>query len=223
MMSLKSVSLALLAILACSNAFAFQTSVLGRSRATLLRAEAEAAEAAPAVPELDVSKLDIRVGVIEKCWEHEDADKLFCEEISVGEEEPRQIASGLKAYYTAEEMTSRKVLVLANLKTRKMVGFPSHGMVLCAVKEGAADDGSEDVVELLSPPPGSNPGDRIVCEGFDGEPATENQVIKKKMLNAIFPDLKVNSEGVAVYKEIPLTTPDGETVTSATLKDAFIS
>jgi len=239
-MATKFSSLALLAIIACNCvssfgvvAFAFGTSS-SASRPFLLPALRASSEepAAPATkkqappppPPIDVSKLDIRVGVIEKCWEHEEADKLFCEEINVGEEEPRTIASGLKAHYSSEEMVGKNVLVLANLKTRKMVGFPSHGMVLCAVKEGAAEDGSEDVVELLSPPEGAVPGTRIVCAGFEGEPATENQVIKKKMLNAIFPDLKVNGEGVAVYKDVPLTTgEEGAACTSVTLKDAIIS
>merc|ERR1712176_249958 len=59
---------------------------------------------APAGP-IDVSKLDIRVGVINKVWEHEEADKLYCEEIDLGEESgPRSIASGLKALYSVEEM-----------------------------------------------------------------------------------------------------------------------
>ena len=84
----------------------------------------------PPVPEVavDISRLDIRVGEITKAWEHEEADKLFCEEIDLGEEGgPRQIASGLRAHYSVDDLVGRKVLVLANLKSRKLVGFPSHG------------------------------------------------------------------------------------------------
>lgn len=186
--------------------------------------EKQKKQAPPPPPPIDISKLDIRVGCIEKCWEHEEADKLYCEEINLGEEGgPRQIASGLKAHYSAEEMTGKMVLVLANLKSRKLMGFPSHGMVMCGVKEGAAEDGSEDKVELISPPEGASVGDRIVVSGFEGEPATENQVIKKKMLNAIFPDLKVNGEGVAVYKDIPLTAGGENSCTSESLKNVPIS
>jgi len=174
---------------------------------------------------IDVSKLDIRVGLIGKCWEHEEADKLYCEEIDLGEEGgPRNIASGLKAHYSVDEMVGKKVLVLANLKSRKLVGFPSHGMVLCACEYGEADDGSEDTVEFVCPPEGSKIGDRVVCEGFEGEPATENQVVKKKMLNAIFPHLKVNADGVAVYKDVPLTTTTGgKTCRAESLTDVPIS
>lgn len=151
---------------------------------------------------IDISKLDIRVGVITKAWEHLEADKLFCEEIDLGEEGgPRQIASGLKAYYNVEDLEGRKVLVLANLKTRKLVGFPSHGMVLCAA--------SDDAVQFVDPPEGAQVGERVFVDGFEGEPASENQIVKKKMLDAIFPDLKTNDEGVATYKGVPLSTSAG--------------
>ena len=66
-------------------------------------------------------------------WNHPEADKLFCEEIDVGEEGgPRQITSGLREHYTLEEMQDRKVLVVCNLKAAKIVGFNSNGMVLAA-------------------------------------------------------------------------------------------
>lgn len=157
-----------------------------------------------AAGEIDVSKLDIRVGVITKAWLHEEADKLYCENIDIGEEEgPRNIASGLRAHYNLEDLEGQRVLVLANLKTRKLVGFPSHGMVLCA----ASEDGSK--VEFIEPPADAEIGERVMVEGFDGEPATENQVIKKKMLNAIFPDLVTDSNGVATYKGVPLSTSAG--------------
>lgn len=160
-------------------------------------------EATPAIPsgEIDVSKLDIRVGVIKRAWEHEDADKLFCEEIDIGEDKPRLIASGLRAHYKLEDLEGQRVLVLANLKSRNLVGFPSHGMVMCA--------SSGDKVEFVEPPVDAAIGERIMIEGFDGEPATENQIIKRKMLDAIFPDLKTNSQGVACYKGIPFSTSAG--------------
>lgn len=151
---------------------------------------------------VDISRLDIRVGVILKAWEHEEADKLFCEEIDIGEESPRQIASGLRAHYSVEDLPGQRVLVLANLKSRKMMGFPSHGMVLCAAN-------SEGAVQFIEPPDGAEIGERVAVEGYDGEPATENQVIKKKMLDVIFPDLKTNDDGVPCYKGVPLSTNAG--------------
>jgi aminoacyl tRNA synthase complex-interacting multifunctional protein 1 len=88
---------------------------------------AAAAAAPPAEDELDPTKLDIRVGVILKAWEHSEAEKLFCEEIDVGEDKPRLIASGLRQFYSLAEMQGRRVLVLANLKARALVGFKSEG------------------------------------------------------------------------------------------------
>ena len=148
---------------------------------------------------IDISKLDIRVGLITKAWDHPDADKLYCEEIDIGEEAgPRSISSGLRYHYdTADDLLNKRVLVLANLKSRKLVGFPSHGMVLCASQEGGK-------VELIEPPKTANIGDRITARGYDGEPATENQVLKKKMLDAIFPDLNTNENGLPCFKGVPL-------------------
>ncbi|KAL7552162.1 hypothetical protein ACHAWF_015378 [Thalassiosira exigua] len=81
----------------------------------------------------EFTKIDIRVGQITKVWNHPEADKLFCEEIDVGEDSGhRQIASGLREHYTLEEMQDRKVLVVCNLKAAKIVGFSSNGMVLAA-------------------------------------------------------------------------------------------
>lgn len=120
--------------------------------------------------EIDVSKLDIRVGVITKAWLHEEADKLYCEEIDLGEEGgPRKIASGLRAHYNLEDLEGQRVLVLANLKTRKLVGFPSHGMVMCA----ASEDGSK--VEFIEPPADAKIGERVMVDGFDGEPVSRRQ------------------------------------------------
>eukprot|EP00584_Thalassiosira_punctigera_P003420 CAMPEP_0172527028 /NCGR_PEP_ID=MMETSP1067-20121228/1817_1 /TAXON_ID=265564 ORGANISM="Thalassiosira punctigera, Strain Tpunct2005C2" /NCGR_SAMPLE_ID=MMETSP1067 /ASSEMBLY_ACC=CAM_ASM_000444 /LENGTH=275 /DNA_ID=CAMNT_0013310685 /DNA_START=53 /DNA_END=880 /DNA_ORIENTATION=- len=154
----------------------------------------------------DISKLDIRVGTILEAWEHEEADKLFCERIDVGEDEPRTIATGVRAHYKAEDLVGRRVCVLANLKTRKLVGFPSHGMVLCA----STEDGSE--VVFVDPPADAAVGERCLCDGFEGEAATENQVGKKKILDKVFPDFMTNEEGVVTYKGVPLTAGLGKCV-----------
>ncbi len=89
--------------------------------------EPATATAAGPDPDADPSKLDFRVGIIRKCWEHPEAEKLLCEEIDIGEPTgPRTIASGLKAFYTPAQMEGRKVIVLSNLKERTMVGFKSQ-------------------------------------------------------------------------------------------------
>jgi aminoacyl tRNA synthase complex-interacting multifunctional protein 1 len=142
------------------------------------------ASAAPAEEDLDPSKLDIRVGIVRKCWDHPDSEKLLCEEVDIGEENVRKIGSGLRHFYKASEFEGRKVLVLSNLKERTLGGFPSHGMVLCT----ANADHSE--VTLLVPPANSKPGDRVTFAGFSGEPAPAAQVAKKKLLEKLAPEVR---------------------------------
>lgn len=74
----------------------------------------------------------IRFKLYYQVWLHPEADKLYCEEIDVGEDAPREIASGLRQHYDIEAMQDRKVLVVCNLKAAKIVGFSSNGMVLAA-------------------------------------------------------------------------------------------
>lgn len=124
------------------------------------KAKAKAAAKPGDRPLEDFSRLNIRVGKITKVWPHETAEKLYCEEIDLGEEKPRQIASGLRAHLKQEEMEGQLVIVLANLKPRKLVGFESQGMVLCATSK----DGK---VELMQPPSGAKVGERVMAEGLE--------------------------------------------------------
>ena len=155
-----------------------------------------------------ISALDIRVGRITKVWEHPEAEKLYCEEIDVGEGEPRTVASGLRPYLKAEDMENRLVLVLCNLKQRKMVGFPSHGMVLCASNE------DHSVVRLVNPPVDAKVGERVVIpdfnfEGEDGEPYAENKIGKKKVFEALAPHLVTNQYGIPEFLQRPFMTGAG--------------
>lgn len=93
----------------------------------------------------DFAKLDMRVGKIVSCEKIENAEKLYKIMVDIGESELRQIVSSLVDYYTAEELCGKRIIVLANLKPRKMRGIESQGMLLCA----ESDDGKTCV--LLSP------------------------------------------------------------------------
>lgn len=122
-----------------SKADASKNKKLAYEEAQRLKKEKKAKEAAKskasknnAPDQPDFTKIDIRVGQINKVWLHPEADKLYCEEIDVGEDAPREIASGLREHYTLEQMEGRKVLVVCNLKAAKIVGFTSNGMVLAA-------------------------------------------------------------------------------------------
>ena len=144
-----------------------------------------------------ICKLEFKVGQITKVWAHPDADKLYCEEISCGEAEPRQIASGLRPHYTEEEMLHRRLLVVSNLKPRNLVGFKSHGMVLCAAEP--MDDGTEKV-EFIEPPADAPLGEVITFEGLPApEPFSGAQVQKKKIFEACIPGMKTTQEGIAAW------------------------
>jgi aminoacyl tRNA synthase complex-interacting multifunctional protein 1 len=164
---------------------------------------------------IDISKLDIRIGIIQKAWFHPESDKLFCEEIDIGENQVRQIASGLRAHYQLDDLVGQRVLVVANLKPRKIAGFISYGMVLCAANESK--------VKLITPPDGAPVGESVTVEGYIGEPATENQIIKKKMIDVIFPDLRTDEAGVAKYKNIPLSTSAGVCVAQDNMPNSQVS
>ena len=83
----------------------------------------------------DFLKLDLKVGTIRECRKVEKADKLLCSQIDMGNE-VRQIVSGIAESYQPEELIGRQVVVVTNLKPRKIRGLESRGMVLCAMDEG---------------------------------------------------------------------------------------
>ena len=93
--------------------------------------EAEAEEAVPTITYDDFAKCSFKVGEILACEAVAKSKKLLCSQVKIGTE-VRQILSGIRAYYTPEEMVGKKVMVLENLAPRKMAGLVSEGMLLCA-------------------------------------------------------------------------------------------
>ena len=79
----------------------------------------------------DFMKLQFQVGEIISCEAVEKSKKLLCSQVRVGSE-VKQIVSGIRKYYTPEEMIGKKVMVLVNLKPAKLAGVLSEGMLLCA-------------------------------------------------------------------------------------------
>ena len=79
----------------------------------------------------DFTKLQFQVGEIISCEAVEKSKKLLCSQVRVGRE-VKQIVSGIRKYYTPEEMVGKKVMVLVNLKPAKLAGVLSEGMLLCA-------------------------------------------------------------------------------------------
>ncbi len=83
----------------------------------------------------DFLKVELRVGEVKVAERIPKADKLLRFEIDLGEEKPRQILAGLAEYYEPEKLIGRKVVVVANLKPRKMRGLESQGMICAASLE----------------------------------------------------------------------------------------
>ena len=91
-------------------------------------------EAKPEVTFEDFEKLQFQVGEIIACEEVKKSRKLLCSKVKIGSQ-VKQIVSGIKSNYSAQEMVGKKVMVLVNLKPAKLAGILSEGMILCAEDE----------------------------------------------------------------------------------------
>ncbi len=114
-------------------------------------AEDSAEEASDAIdiekkPEItydDFMKLQFQVGEVLSCEAVPKSKKLLCSQVKIGSE-VKQIVSGIRKYYTPEEMVGKKVMVLVNLAPRAIAGVESEGMLLCA-------EDAEGNLALLTP------------------------------------------------------------------------
>ncbi|XP_057781210.1 uncharacterized protein LOC130999634 [Salvia miltiorrhiza] len=185
-------------------------------------AEAEAERDKTDVVKEAANTLDIRVGRIIKAWRHEEADSLYVEEVDVGEAEPRTICSGLVKYVPLDQLQERNVVVLANLKARNMRGVKSFGMLM------AASDAAHENVELLVPPEGAVPGDRVWFGSIDEkdnlpDAASPNQIQKKKIWEQVQPHLKTDDSCVAILGAKHYMRTSAGPITSPSIKNANIS
>ncbi|NOY09627.1 MAG: methionine--tRNA ligase [Spirochaetes bacterium] len=110
------------------------------------------------------NKIELRVGRITEIEKHPKADRLYIEKVDTGGE-IRQIVSGLVPYYSEEELLGKNIIIVANLKSAKLRGVESRGMLL------AADD--KDGVEVLFAGK-AEPGSRVVLEGDNPDDYTDN-------------------------------------------------
>jgi len=116
------------------------------------------AEAKPTAPAQGspFDRLNLRIGKIEKCESHPNAEKLQVLTVDLGTE-TRQIVTGLVGHYKNEELQGLVAVFVTNLKPAKLRGVQSNGMIL------AASDAT--VVSAIVPEPGALPGERVLAEG----------------------------------------------------------
>ena len=133
-----------------------------------------------------MSKVDIRVGKVVSIEPNPEGEKLYNEEIDIGNGEIRKIASGLRGRVDINDLKDSLVVVIANLKK----GWPSHGMILCTSDK----DGK---VEPLRPPEGSQAGDLVMIGNLPREPATDKHCPWEDVCKKLF----VNDKKEATYKD----------------------
>lgn len=164
-------------------------------------------------------RVNLLVGKVLDCKIHEKANRLFYETIDCGEKEPRTICSSIREFYKPEDLIGKLVCVVANLKARKFCGMMSYGMLLCAVTyEGENETGCE----VMEPPEGSAPGERVYINEL---PITEaDNVIDNKSdaWESIKPFMKASSDGVGMYCGCKLITSKG-VLKSKSLKNCQLS
>ena len=100
-------------------------------------------EAKPEITFDDFGKMQFQVGEIVACEAVAKSKKLLCSQVKIGSQ-TKQIVSGIRKYYSPEEMVGKKVMVLVNLKPAKLAGVLSEGMLLCA-------EDAEGNLALLTP------------------------------------------------------------------------
>lgn len=90
----------------------------------------------------DFRALDLRIGTVTSAEPHPNADRLMVLKVDLGSEE-RQLVAGIRGHYTAEEITGRQLVVVANLKPARLRGIESQGMILAA--------STDDQLVILAP------------------------------------------------------------------------
>ena len=80
----------------------------------------------------EFEKMQLMIGEIIACEEVQNSRKLLCSQVKFGENNVKQIVSGIKGFYTPEEMVGKRVVAIVNLKPCKLAGVVSEGMLLCA-------------------------------------------------------------------------------------------
>ncbi|XP_018647733.1 putative methionyl-tRNA synthetase [Schistosoma mansoni] len=168
---------------------------------------------------VDIGRLDLRVGRIIDVNRHPDADSLYVEKVDLGGSEIRTVVSGLVKYLPIESLQNRVGIFLCNLKPAKMRGVESEAMLMCASSPDTCG-----VEPLIVEGPDIQLGDSVVVPGTRHDPDDQLNP-KKKIFEQVKPDLRVNENGIAMYKNVPWTLKGSSlaVIKSLKVKDAQIA
>uniref|UniRef100_A0A4W6DIA6 Aminoacyl tRNA synthetase complex interacting multifunctional protein 1b n=1 Tax=Lates calcarifer TaxID=8187 RepID=A0A4W6DIA6_LATCA len=121
-------------------------------------------------PKVDVSRLDLRIGRILNVRRHPLAETMSIQEVDVGENAPRMVVSKLGGKTNLEELRGSLAVLLCNVKACKVRSVVSQARLLCC-------SSSDDCIELLAPPTGSAPGDRVTFLNYPGNYGYSNEIL----------------------------------------------
>lgn len=150
---------------------------------------------------------DLRVGRIQEVSPHPEADGLYVLKIEYSNDETRTVCAGLRKFIPEEEMQSRMVVTICNLKPRKLRGVASEAMILAG--SVVSGEGEKETVVPLAPPPQAVEGTVVMADGITGERTVEGgKYVSSKVWDKVVPRLGVKN-GIACYNDKPLQTVEG--------------
>ncbi len=157
--------------------------------------------------------VDLRVAKITAIERHPEADRLYIEQLDMGNGEERQIVSGLVPFYTEAELLNRNIIVVYNLKPAKLRGVKSQGMLLAA---SAKDEQDEEQVEVLFAD-WAQPGDKVSVIGL--EPYEEDK--RRIKVNTFFA-VPIRTEAYTVVVGKSGLEVAGKPLMSVNIKDGEV-
>lgn len=164
---------------------------------------------------VDFEMMDIRVGKIAEIRKHPNADRLFVEQVDLGQTGKLQIVSGLVEHCTIEELQDKHCIFLISIKKDKLKGELSHGMIICA--------SYEDKFEVLSAPV-DEPGEKLYLEGNKRPVVRTFNVpkldVKTPTFEEIFKHLKIQNHKLTYMGKNVLV--DGKEIITRNIKDGNV-
>lgn len=141
------------------------------------------------------TQLDLRVGLITEVTPHSTSERHYVEKVDIGKGETLEMVMEHQPYFSEEELLNRKVVVLCNLKTVKVVRAKSTGMILAATN-------AKGQVELLDPSPEAEVGERVYASGEEQvDPVTPIQMKKNKVWETVNKGIMTSKKLEVMYQD----------------------